>query len=70
MELLKNVGGADRALRILVGAALVIAAILGYGTPWTWLGLVPLLTGIFAICPLYYFFGINTRKDRVIAGGD
>ena len=52
-----NVGGMDKTIRIAVGAVL---AALGYGTPWTWIGVVPLLTGLFGFCPLYTLLGKNT----------
>ena len=47
-----NVGGIDRILRIAVGLLLIALAITGKLVPWGWIGLVPLLTGIFSTCPL------------------
>jgi len=55
-----NVGGIDKILRIAVGAVLLILAIMGIGTPWTWIGVVPLVTGLIGFCPLYTILGINT----------
>jgi len=55
-----NVGGIDKILRIAVGAVLLILAIMGVGTPWTWIGVVPLVTGLIGFCPLYTILGINT----------
>jgi hypothetical protein len=55
-----NVGGIDRILRIVVGLALIGAAIAGIGTPWTWIGIVPLATGLIKFCPLYTLLGMNT----------
>ena len=55
-----NVGGMDKTIRIAVGAVLAALAALGYGTPWTWIGVVPLLTGLFGFCPLYTLLGKNT----------
>ena len=55
-----NVGGVDKKIRIAVGAVLVVLAVLGYGVPWTCIGLVPLLTGLFNFCPLYSLLGKNT----------
>ena len=60
-----NVGGIDKALRIVAGAGLVIWAVSG-GPIWAWIGVVPLATGLFGLCPLYSLLGINTcplRKD-------
>lgn len=57
-----NVGGLDRALRIVVGALLVILAITNVIGTWGWIGLVPLATGIFRFCPAYPLLGIKTCK--------
>lgn len=61
--MLANVGGIDRILRILVGLALVLGTpqLLGYiGSNWAWLGVVPLVTGLFRFCPAYKLIGMNT----------
>ncbi len=55
-----NVGGIDRILRIVAGLVLVGMAAAGMFTPWTWIGVVPLLTGIFGFCPAYTLFGMST----------
>lgn len=55
-----NVGGVDRALRIIVGLALVALAATGTVGWWGWLGIVPLLTGVVRFCPLYLVTGFNT----------
>ncbi|MCE8469763.1 DUF2892 domain-containing protein, partial [Rhodovulum sulfidophilum] len=48
--LAKNVGGIDRALRIIIGALMVIAALVGYSN-WLLIGIVPLATGLMSSCP-------------------
>jgi O-antigen ligase len=55
-----NVGGTDRILRIVVGLVLIALAATGTIGVWGWIGLVPLLTGIFRFCPAYAMFGMNT----------
>ncbi len=55
----KNVGSIDRILRIVIGALLIVGALMGYGW-WMWIGVVPLLTGLFSTCPLYSIIGMNT----------
>jgi hypothetical protein len=55
-----NVGTADRALRIVAGVALIGSAITGLIGPWGYIGVVPLLTGVVKICPLYSILGIQT----------
>jgi hypothetical protein len=57
-----NVGGIDRALRVIVGLALIAMAITGAVGVWGYIGIVPLLTGVFKFCPLYPIVGINTCK--------
>jgi hypothetical protein len=74
---MKNVGGIDRTLRIVVGAGLV-----GYGaygafmatpagesvamTNWILMavGVVPLMTGLMNFCLAYTLFGISTCKNK------
>lgn len=59
-----NVGGIDRMIRIVLGAALIAwAAALG-GPVWAWIGVVPLLTGLINFCPLYAVLGVNTCPVR------
>jgi len=60
----KNIGELDAALRILVGMALIMAAVGGYGTPWTWIGAVPVVTALLGYCPLYPLVGMNTCSKK------
>lgn len=55
-----NVGTWDRVLRIVVGAGLVSLVFVGPKTPWGWIGIVPILTGIFRYCPAYSVCKIST----------
>ncbi len=59
-----NVGGIDRALRILVGLALLAWFFLDRGEgAWHYaklIGIVPLLTGLFGTCPAYSILGLST----------
>lgn len=57
-----NVGGIDKVLRIIVGVVLIAAAATGMIGWWGWLGVIPLLTGLFNFCPAYTLFGIKTCK--------
>ena len=63
----KNMGNFDRAARVVVGLALLIAffAMPGLGLRWVLLiGIVPLVTGLFGTCPAYSIFGISTSKTQ------
>jgi hypothetical protein len=57
-----NVGKIDRALRLVLGIALIMMAVTGVIGMWGWIGLVPLLTGAFASCPLYSMLGFSTGR--------
>jgi len=57
--LAKNVGTADRALRIIIGILLIAGALMGYGV-WMWIGVIPLATGLMSTCPAYSLFGFST----------
>jgi len=59
---MKNVGGIDKTLRIVAGIALIASVFLlpAVMNPWGWIGVVPLLTGLFNFCPLYSLIGVNT----------
>ncbi len=57
---MKNVGGIDKVLRIIVGLGLISIVFIGPQTPWGWLGILPLVTGLFSFCPAYTLFGLNT----------
>ncbi len=55
-----NEGATDRLLRVLVGAGVLSLAFVGPQTPWAYLGLIPLVTGLVGFCPLYAALGFNT----------
>ncbi|GAB2909519.1 YgaP family membrane protein [Rheinheimera gaetbuli] len=57
-----NVGGIDKVVRIIGGVVLVALAATGTVGVWGWIGIVPLLTGLFNFCPLYSLLGIKTCK--------
>ena len=59
-----NVGGIDRALRILIGLALIALAATGTVGWWGWLGIVPLMTGLLRFCPVYTLLGFNSCPRR------
>ncbi|GAA6147986.1 YgaP family membrane protein [Pseudooceanicola nitratireducens] len=56
----RNEGTLDRALRVILGLVLLSLVFLGPQTPWGWIGLVPLATGLIGWCPLYTLLGIRT----------
>ncbi len=56
----RNEGTLDRVLRVAVGLVLLSLVFVGPATPWGWLGVVPLATGLLGSCPLYTVLGIST----------
>ena len=56
----KNVGSAERVIRVVVGLGLISLVFVGPQTMWGWLGLMPIATGLMGWCPPYALFGINT----------
>jgi len=57
-----NVGSLDRALRVVIGLAL-LALFVFAEAPLRWwglIGVVPLLTAALGFCPLYALLGVST----------
>lgn len=54
-----NVGSTDRVIRILIGLGLISATLLGSIVWWGWIGVIPLATGIFRVCPAYLTFRLS-----------
>jgi sulfite exporter TauE/SafE len=57
-----NVGNVDRWIRIILGVVIIVLGIV-YRNWWGLIGIIPILTGIFRICPAYIPFGIKTCKS-------
>ncbi len=57
---MKNVGTIDRALRIIAGIVLIALVFVGPKTPWGWIGIIPLATGLIGFCPAYRLLGLST----------
>ncbi len=55
---------AERVLRVAIGLGLLSLTFLGPKTPWGFLGLVPLATGLLGSCPLYTLLGKRTCPLR------
>jgi len=57
-----NEGPTDRILRVVAGIGILSLAFVGPKTPWAYVGIVPLATGI-VMCPLYALFGISPCRS-------
>jgi hypothetical protein len=56
----KNIGKVERIIRVLLGIGILPLAFVGPQSPWAYLGLAPLLTGLAGWCPPYALLGIGT----------
>lgn len=59
-----NIGNADRVMRIVLGLVLIALVFIGPKTPWGWIGVIPLVTGLMRTCPVYSLLGFNTCPRR------
>ena len=55
-----NESSADRAIRVVLGLALLSLAFVGPKTPLGFLGLIPLATAALGSCPIYTVLGISS----------
>lgn len=63
--MIKNVGGIDRAIRILMGVGLMALAATDRVGVWGWVvGVIVLATGVFSFCGLYALLCVNTCPMR------
>ena len=58
----KNIGKFDRTLRIILGLIIIALGIV-FKSFLGLIGLIPLITATFGLCPLYMPFGISSRKE-------
>jgi len=57
----KNVGTADRIIRVIIGLVIIVWGIMS-SSWWGLIGLLPLITGLVGYCGLYAILGIKTCK--------
>jgi len=61
---MNNVGNFDRAIRVLIGATLILLVFIGPKTAWGWIGLLPLVSAIIGYCPVYTVLGTNHSNNN------
>lgn len=59
----KNVGSVERLMRVVLGIVVLSLAFVGPQSPWAYLGIIPLATGLLGWCPPYALFGFSTCKN-------
>ncbi len=60
----QNVGSIDRVLRIVLGLVLISLVFVGPQTPWGWIGVILIGSGLIGFCPAYRLIGVNTCARR------
>ena len=67
--MLRNVGGTEKGIRLILGGVLVLAALV-FDLP-TWgtalvsvVGIIAILTGTVGYCPAWTLLGINTCRVK------
>jgi hypothetical protein len=61
MDMKRNVGSTDKALRMVIGVAMIAIGYTYQNTLWIF-GIPILVTGIIGWCPFYAFFGKSTHE--------
>ena len=59
-----NENTVDRIIRVIVGIILIALVFVGPETPWGWIGLIPLVTGLVGFCPVYKLLGLSTASKK------
>ncbi len=52
----------DRILRIVLGLILIALVFVGPQTPWGWVGLILVATGLLGYCPIYGACRLSTCR--------
>ena len=60
MNIVKNIGSADKIARLVVGTLLIVLALMGTIGWWGLIGVVPIATALMNWCPAYTLLGIKT----------
>ena len=58
-----NMGTIDRVVRIVIGLVLLWYALMAPATGYNWIGwigVIPIVTSLVGVCPLYSILGIST----------
>lgn len=58
----KNEGTIDRVLRVILGLVLLSMFFVGPQTVFGLIGVVPLVTGLVGVCPIYSMLGFSTCR--------
>ncbi len=56
----KNVGSVDRVIRVILGLALIVFAVITKNW-WGFIGIVLILTAMMSYCPVYSLLRVSTK---------
>ena len=59
-----NVGTTERVIRVVLGVGLIAIVFVGPQTPYGWIGVIPLVTGLIGFCPAWFGLGVNTCSTK------
>jgi len=60
----RNIHPVERVLRVLIGIGILALAFAGPETPWGYIGLAPIATGLIGSCPVYTLLGFSTLPKK------
>ena len=55
-------GAASRVIRVAIGLGVLSLTMVGPHTPWGYVGLLPLASGLLGFCPICSLPGVNSCK--------
>jgi hypothetical protein len=58
----RNVGNAERVVRVVIGVVLLALVVVGPKTWWGLIGLVPIVTALWGWCPIWSTLGFSTHR--------
>ncbi|MFH0737474.1 MAG: DUF2892 domain-containing protein [Candidatus Micrarchaeota archaeon] len=68
MKCEKNIGSADRMIRVVFAVAFILTGLFLVAEPWNYvsylIALVLLITGVTQMCCLYSLLGMNTLEKK------
>lgn len=59
----KNICKYERWARVIAGIVLIALAAMGKIGLWGYVGIIPLVTGLLAFCPIYTLLGIGKNNN-------
>ena len=61
----RNVGGAERVVRVVIGVVLLALVVVGPKMWWGLIGLVPIVTALWGWWPIWSALGLSTHRPSV-----